>query len=114
MSTTETTSASTPAEGPCERCKQTRPLFRYELDHEGHIDPYGFTCRWCNRTQPLLCVRCWSAERLREESDPALNEEAAMLEQICATNAAHAVRRERDVATVAGIAAVSGMGSESQ
>jgi hypothetical protein len=103
--------ATLPTEGRCERCKQTRPLFRYEPNHGGHIDPYGFTCRWCTRTeQPNLCTRCWGVERAEEENDPALNEEAEMLAGICATNAAWAARRERDKATVAGIAAVSGMG----
>jgi hypothetical protein len=104
------TTTMQPTEGPCDRCKQTRPLFPYEPDHDGHIDPYGFTCRWCTRTeQPNLCTRCWGVERLEEESDPALNEEAEMLGRICATNAAWTVRCERDKATVAGIAAASGM-----
>lgn len=98
-----------PEEGKCERCQQTRPLFIYELNHSGHIDPHGFTCRWCNRTQPMLCVRCWSNERLEEETDPQLNREAAMFEHICVVNAALARRSERDKATVDSIAAVSGM-----
>lgn len=111
MSDTQT--APQAVEGACDRCKQTRPLFPYTPTHNGHIDPYGFTCRWCTRTeQPKLCTRCWSAERVEEENDPQLNEEAEMLEHICATNAAWAARRERDKATVAGIAAASGMGGE--
>ena len=102
-----------PVEGACEHCKQTRPLFSYEPDHGGHIDPYGFTCTWCNRDkQPLLCARCWSVERTREEDDPRLNEEAATWGRILATNTAHERRRERDMETVAGIAAASGMGGE--
>lgn len=104
------TATMQPTEGPCDRCKQTRPLFPYRPDHGGHVDPYGFTCRWRTRTgQPNLRTRCWGVERAEEENDPALNEEAEMLAGIRATNAACAARRERDKATVAGIAAVSGM-----
>jgi hypothetical protein len=106
--------ATLPTEGRCDRCKQTRPLFRYEPAHSMHLGGGAFNCRWCNRAkQPDLCVRCWGVERAEEENDPALNEEAEMLAGICATNSAWAARRERDKATVAGIAAVSGMGGAS-
>lgn len=105
------TVATKPAEGRCERCKQTRPLFPYESAHGMHLGGGAFTCRWCNRAkQPDLCVRCWGIERAEEEDDPGLNGEADLLEQICATNARIDARQERDRATVAGIAAASGMG----
>lgn len=71
------------AEGTCEHCRQTRALFRYEPEHNGHLDPYGFTCEWCLRDkQPLLCTRCWSVEREREENDSALSSEAEVWAQI--------------------------------
>lgn len=99
-----------PAEGRCERCKQTRPLFRYEPAHAMHLGGGAFNCRWCSRDkQPNLCARCWSVERTEEENDPGLNDEADLIERICANNSAWDARRERDKATVAGIAAVSGM-----
>jgi hypothetical protein len=108
--TAETTTVQ-PAEGRCEHCKQTRPLFRYEPDHNAHLDPYGLTCRWCTREQqPLLCARCWSAERELEDNDPRLNEEGETWAQILTGNARAHARSEADKAAVAGIAAVSGMG----
>lgn len=64
-----------PIEAQCDRCKQTRPLFLYEPDHDFHLLPV--TCEWCEREkQPLLCVRCYSAERQREESTPLAPGEA--------------------------------------
>jgi len=101
-----------PTEGRCEHCKQIRPVFRYEPDHNMHISPALIAgCRWCTREkQPLLCVRCWSGEREREEDDPLLNEEGDTFALICANNSRIDARREADKAAVAGIAAVSGMG----
>jgi hypothetical protein len=84
-----------PLEARCDHCKQQRPLFLYEPDHNMHLGPNAFTCRWCTRDkQPLLCVRCWGKERELEENDPALNQEAETFEQICATNARVEARRE--------------------
>jgi hypothetical protein len=76
----------TRTDGPCERCKQPRPLFRYEPTHNGHLGGYGADCTWCTRTQPLLCARCWSAEREREEADPRLTAEGEFWEALCAAN----------------------------
>ena len=71
-------------------------------------------CRWCAREKrPELCVRCWGIEREREENDPLLNEEGETFAQICANNSRIDARREADKATVAGIAAASGMGGAS-
>jgi hypothetical protein len=76
-----------PLEARCDNCKQLRPLFTYEPDHAIHLGANAFTCRWCTRdSQPDLCVRCWSAERLREESHPDLIAEAETWEQICENN----------------------------
>jgi hypothetical protein len=101
-----------PFEARCDRCKQTRPLFLYEPEHNAHLGAGMFTCRWCTRDkQPLLCVRCWGVERQREEDDPSLNEEAETLEQICATNRRieerKAQRAAADAAACEGIAAAS-------
>ncbi|MFB6977731.1 hypothetical protein [Streptomyces scopuliridis] len=76
-----------PIEARCDHCTQTRPLFLYEVKH-GHMQPpQEMACRFCSREkQPLLCVRCWGAERAREESDPSLRAEHEALEQICAAN----------------------------
>ncbi|MEU1908438.1 hypothetical protein [Streptomyces hygroscopicus] len=95
-----------PIEARCDHCKQTRPLFLYQPTHNAH---FGFaTCRWCARDkQPLLCVRCWGAERELEENDPFLNEEAETMAKICATNARIAAREEADKATCEGIAAAT-------
>ena len=83
-------------EARCDHCKQLRPLFLYEPDHNAHFNPaLMLTCRWCNRDrQPLLCVRCWGAERELEENDPALSEEAETMEQICAQNRRAIVAKE--------------------
>lgn len=97
-------------EARCDHCKQTRPLFLYEPTHNAH---FGFAnCRWCARDkQPLLCVRCWGAERELEENDPFLNEEAETLERICERNARNEARRQdraaADKATCDGIAAAT-------
>lgn len=101
-----------PIEARCDHCKQSRPLFLYEPDHNAHLGAGMFTCRWCTREkQPLLCVRCWGKERELEENDPALNEEAETLEQICATNSRIAAREEAERARLArecdGIAAAT-------
>jgi hypothetical protein len=94
-----------PIEARCDHCKQLRPLFLYQPDHDVHLGGLGFSCRWCTREkQPLLCVRCWGAEREREENDPALNQEAETWERICAANIRAVARQERDVATCEGIA----------
>jgi hypothetical protein len=111
--TAETTTAQ-PTEGRCEHCKQTRPLFRYEPDHDAHLDPYGLTCRWCTREkQPLLCTRCWSAERVEEDEDPQLSREGRIWDSILEGNRRSVERRAQDVAAVNSIAAVSGMGGGS-
>lgn len=100
-----------PIEARCDHCKQTRPLFLYEPDH-GHLGPSQFTCRWCTRDkQPLLCVRCWDAEVLLEENDPAINQDAETMRQICEQNTRVEERRQAradaDKATVEGIVAAT-------
>lgn len=113
---TAETSAVQPVEGRCDHCKQIRPLFLYVPDHGGmHLSPALVTgCRWCTReTQPLLCVRCWDKEREREDNDPLLAEEDETWALLLAGNARAEARRQADMATVAGIAAVSGMGGVS-
>lgn len=111
---TQATTTPTPTEDRCAHCKQWRPLFRYQPAHEGgHLHP-GLVvgCRWCTRdVQPMLCARCWSDEREREENDPLLDEEAETWEQILRTNARLDARRWADREAVAGIAAASGMTS---
>jgi len=64
-------------ESHCDTCDQTRPLFPYEPSHQTHLS--GITCEWCARDkQPLLCVRCWSTEKQREESaPPSVSDKAA-------------------------------------
>lgn len=78
----------TPADGACEHCKQTRPLFAYEPDHNAHAIPVP--CDWCDREkQPLLCTRCWGKERQREENTPVSAEEdnaTALLLALAARN----------------------------
>lgn len=100
-----------PIEARCDHCKQTRPLFLYEPDH-GHLGANQFTCRWCTRDkQPLLCVRCWGAEKELEENDPAINADAETMAKICATNARIAARRDAEAERLRqecdGIAAVT-------
>lgn len=109
-------SEPTPVEGRCAHCKQWRPLFRYEPDHETHIMANLVVgCRWCTReVQPELCARCWSAEREREENDPQLDEEARTWAHIVLTNDLIEKRRQHDNATVAGIAAASGITGDGQ
>ncbi|MFC8339340.1 hypothetical protein ACFUJX_20330 [Streptomyces rubiginosohelvolus] len=97
-----------PVEARCDHCKQTRTLFLFEPDH-GHLGAGQFTCRWCTReTQELLCPRCWSAEKEREENDPGIQQDAKTMKQICDTNALNVARREaaaaRDRAECDGIA----------
>jgi hypothetical protein len=83
-----------PIEARCDHCKQHRPLFLYEPDH-GHLGAGMFTCRWCTRDkQPLLCVRCWGAEKEREDNDPDINQDAETMRQICETNARVIAREE--------------------
>ncbi len=60
---------TTPIEGDCDHCKQPRALWLYEKNHLLHLGGFPL-CTWCRRRQqPLLCTRCWSAERLREERE---------------------------------------------
>jgi hypothetical protein len=90
--------ATAPLEARCDHCKQTRPLFMYEPDH-GHLGASQFTCRWCMRDkQPLLCVRCWDAEALLEENDPAIKQDAETMRQICEGNARAIARQEAEQA----------------
>lgn len=86
-----------PAEAPCDNCQQTRPLFPYEPDCGIHLGAGAFTCPWCSiGKQPALCTPCWSARKEREDNDPRLLEEAAVMEDICATNARVAARRDTE------------------
>lgn len=98
-----------PLEARCDHCKQTRPLFLYEPDHDFHLT--GITCEWCAREkQPLLCTRCYSTEKQREEKAPmAPDDEAAaeFLVRACANNARILARQEADKATCDGIAAAT-------
>ncbi|MER6860789.1 MULTISPECIES: hypothetical protein [Streptomyces] len=95
-----------PIEARCDHCAQTRPLFLYEADHDFHLT--GITCEWCARDkQPLLCARCWSTEKQREEAapgDPQDNAMAAFLVRACENNARILAREEADKATCEGIA----------
>ncbi|MFF4403674.1 hypothetical protein [Streptomyces sp. NPDC001404] len=95
-----------PLETRCDHCKQTRPLFLYEPEHNIHA--LGYTCEWClRRQQPLLCSRCWSKEREREENAPVSAEELAATEGlywIVATNERLIKQAEADKATCDGIA----------
>lgn len=87
---------ATPIEARCDHCKRLRPLFLFEPEH-GHLGAGMFTCRWCTRDkQPLLCVRCWGAEKELEENDPAINEDAETMEKICATNRRIAEREDAE------------------
>ena len=100
-----------PVETRCDHCKQTRPLFLYQPDH-GHLGASQFTCRWCTRDkQPLLCVRCYDAEALLEENDPAIQQDTETMRQICEGNARAIARQEAkaaaDKAACDGIAAAT-------
>ncbi|RLL66965.1 hypothetical protein [Streptomyces sp. Z26] len=98
-----------PLEARCDHCRQNRPLFLYEPDHDMHLT--GITCEWCARgRQPLLCARCWSVEKAREEADPgdpADNEAAAVFVQLVRNNHRHITRREADKAACDGIEAAT-------
>ncbi|MCZ1006372.1 hypothetical protein [Streptomyces lydicus] len=100
---------TTPVESRCDGCSQTRPLFLYEPDHNMHVIPVP--CEWCNREkQPLLCVRCWGAEREREENMPMSAAEAdatAVFVQLANNNSRILARQEADKATCDGIAAAT-------
>jgi hypothetical protein len=98
-----------PVEARCEQCKQTRPLFRYEPDHNAHAIPVA--CEWCDRdTQPLLCTPCWGTEREREENMPVSAEEdaaTAFLLSMAANNGRLIRQAEADRAACEAIAAAS-------
>ncbi|WP_406417973.1 hypothetical protein [Streptomyces sp. NBC_01614] len=102
-------STNQPIEARCDHCKQQRPLFLYEPDHDFHLT--GITCEWCARDkQPLLCVRCFSAETLREENDPGDpldNDAAEFFVRAVNNNARILARQEADKATCEGIAAAT-------
>ena len=62
---------ATETQGPCERCQQTRPLQRYEVQHTHWYELDSYECPWCIRfPQPLLCVDCTKAERAEESARP--------------------------------------------
>ncbi|MGE7437544.1 hypothetical protein [Kitasatospora sp. NPDC001175] len=98
-----------PVEASCDRCKQTRPLFLYQPDHNMHAIPVP--CEWCDRdTQPLLCSRCWGVERERELNAPMSADEQAATEFLLglAANTGRLIRQaEADRAECEAIAAVS-------
>lgn len=97
-----------PIEARCDECKQHRPLFLYEPDCGLHLGAGAFTCPWCSiDKQPLLCTRCWSTRKTREDNDPQLAEEAKTWEQICAGNRRAIARQEADKAACDGIAAAT-------
>lgn len=95
-----------PIEARCDHCKQARPLFLYEPEHNTHAIPAA--CEWCDRDkQPLLCTRCWAKERQREENAPISAEELAAAEflySLVATNARLIQQAEDDKAACDGIA----------
>ncbi|MGW6566471.1 hypothetical protein [Streptomyces sp. NPDC054975] len=95
-----------PLEARCDHCKQTRPLFLYEADHDFHIT--GITCEWCRHDkQPLLCTRCWSAEKQREESTPLPAEDQAAADffvRVCENNRRYVEQADADKAACDGIA----------
>lgn len=99
-----------PTQGPCEHCKQTRPLFEYEPDHNAHAIPVN--CEWCDREkQPRLCSPCWGKERQREENMPVSPEEdaaTAFLLGMAANNGRLIRQAEADRATVEAIASQEG------
>jgi len=101
--------AEQPIEARCDRCKQTRPLFLYEPDHDFHLT--GITCEWCARDkQPLLCARCFSAEKQREENDPGDpldNDAAAFFVRAVQNNGRILAQQEADRAACDGIAAAT-------
>jgi hypothetical protein len=98
-----------PVEARCDHCKQTRPLFLYDPDHNFHVIPVS--CEWCEReTQPLLCTRCYSVEKRREENAPMspVEEQAAIgFHLLVANNARLIARAEADRAVCDGIAAAT-------
>jgi hypothetical protein len=104
-----------PLEARCDGCKQQRPLFLYEPDHDFHLT--GITCEWCERDkQPLLCTRCWSEEKQREENDPGDptdNAVAAFFVRACENNARIAAREEAERAVLEGIAKATQEAEES-
>lgn len=94
-----------PLEARCDNCAQTRPLFLYEADHDFH--PTGRTCEWCTRKQPLLCTRCWSTEKQREENAPVHPDDeaaASWLIGALAANRRYAEQVAADKAACDGIA----------
>lgn len=95
-----------PVEARCDHCKQPRPLFLYEPDHNAHAIPVP--CEWCDRgKQPLLCTRCWGAERERELNMPVSAEEdaaTAFLLGLAANNGRLIRQAEADRAACEGIA----------
>lgn len=101
--------ATAPIEARCDHCTLTRPLFLYEPNHDFHLVPR--LCEWCEReTQPLLCTRCYSAEKQREENDPlAPGEEnaAAFLVGLLRNNDRLIRQAEADRAMCDGIAAAT-------
>jgi len=103
-----------PVEASCDHCKQTRPLFLYQPDHNAHAIPVA--CEWCEREkQPLLCARCWGAERKREEDAPVSAEEGAataFLLGMAANNGRLIRQAEADRADCEGIAAASVQGED--
>lgn len=79
---------TTPAEGTCQRCKQTRPLFPYQPIHDcieviGRVDLVEAAVhiagledqddRWClariegRYRRPRFCVRCCDREAIDEQ-----------------------------------------------
>jgi hypothetical protein len=50
---------TTPTDGPCARCKQTRPLFDFSYVPDG----------WMEFVEVKLCARCHSLSSLEDEDD---------------------------------------------
>jgi len=98
-----------PIEARCDYCKQARPLFLYQPEHDFHLLPV--TCEWCERDQqPLLCARCWGKERQREENAPLAPGEAQAADTfyaLVANNGRLARQAAADKATCDGIAAAT-------
>ncbi|MCX5584230.1 hypothetical protein [Streptomyces erythrochromogenes] len=95
-----------PLEARCDHCKQNRPLFLYEPDHNCHLLPVA--CRWCDRDkQPLLCTRCWDTEKQLEDRTPASLEEQSIgsfLTAVMTRSTQHDEQCATDQATCDGIA----------
>ena len=79
---------------------------RDDADHDFHLVPTN--CEWCARKkQPLLCTRCYSVEKQREENTPLApgeKEAAEVFVALVGNNGRLAAQAEADRTTCKGIA----------